>query len=59
MNLTKFLCTAPKKIVFLYQKLLNKGTTDEYDDMFTSGCNWIVCLNRRAESKAAECGAYT
>ena len=22
-----------------------KGTADEYDDKFTSGCNSIVCLN--------------
>ena len=27
-------------------KLFNEVTTDEYD-MFTSGCNSIVCLNRR------------
>ena len=43
VNLIKFLCTAPEKIVFLYWK----GTADEYDDKFTSGCNSIVCLNRR------------
>ena len=34
-----------KNCVFIL-KLFNKGTADEYDDMFTSGCNSIVCLNR-------------
>ena len=40
-------------------KLFNKGTPDEYDDMFTSGCNSIVFvwIKSKAESKA-ECGAY-
>ena len=48
MNFTTFLYTAPEKIVFLYCKLFNKKeTADEYDDMFMSGCNSIVCLNRR------------
>ena len=32
--------------VFIW-KLFNKRTADEYDDMFTSGCNLILCLNRR------------
>ena len=32
--------------MFLYCKLFNiEKTADEYDDM--SGCNSIVCLNRR------------
>ena len=43
VNLMKFLSTAPEKIVFLYWK----GTADECDDKFTSGCNSIVCLNLR------------
>ena len=34
--------------MFLYCKLFNKKeTADEYNDMFMSGCNSIVCLNRR------------
>ena len=32
--------------VFIW-KLFNNRTADGYDDMFTSGCNLIVCLNRR------------
>ena len=52
VNLTTFLYTAPEKIVFLYLKLFNKEeTADEYDDMFTSGCNSIVCLNRRLNQR--------
>ena len=27
-------------------KIFNKETADEYDDIFMSGCNSIVCLNR-------------
>ena len=34
--------------MFLYCKLFNKEErADEYDDMFMSECNSIVCLNRR------------
>ena len=56
VNLIKFICTVPEKIVFLYWK----GTADEYDVKFTPGCNSIVCLNvfeSKAESKV-ERGAY-
>ena len=47
MNLKKIpmYCTG-ENCVFIW-KLFNKRTADEYDDMFTSGCNSIVCLNPR------------
>ena len=52
MNLKKIpIYSTGENCVFIW-KLFNKGTADEYDDMFTSGCNLI-----EAESKA-ECGAY-
>ena len=37
--------------------LFNKGTADKYD-MFTSGCNSIVRLNRRLNRRLTEYGAY-
>ena len=47
MNLKKIpMYSTGENCVFIW-KLFNKKTADEYDDMFTSGCNLIVCLNRR------------
>ena len=47
VNLKKIpMYSTGENCVFIW-KLFNKRTADEYDDMFTSGCNLIVCFNRR------------
>ena len=47
VNLKKIPLYSTGENCVLIWKLFNKRTADEYDDMFTSGCNLIVCFNRR------------
>ena len=52
VNSTKFLYSSGENCIFIL-KLFNR-TADEYDDLFTSGCNSIVCLNRWLNRRLTE-----